>query len=250
MRIAAIISIAALFIAGCTTAPPLPQIESARGDRIGILVETGDNPTHTHIGTTVFNNFTREYPYDWKLSTEVTRTIERVFGNAGFTAVDLRKEGLSYADVSDLIQPTGEKWQVATGKEETIRRLREQLKLKALLVAKEASVLANIECSGGPCSERYVAGPGLYSRSFLGLSNYYAVAAYQWNVFVLDPVADAAKVDPLWSMLRIPSAHLREFQHPLDFRNLTEAEFAPVREAVLMLTEKASHAAVKSLNVR
>ena len=250
MRIAALVSLAALLIAGCATSPPLPKIESTRGDRIGILVEAGNNPSHTHIGTTVFNNFAKKYPYNWNLGSAVTRTIEQTVRNSGFTAVDLRAEGISYADVSGLIQGTGEKWQVTSGKEEIMRRLREQLRLKAVLVLKETRVMTALECAGGPCSERYADSSGLYTRSFFGLTRYNAVAAYQWNVFVLDPVADAAKADPLRSMLRFPSTPLSGFKDPADFENLTEAEFVPVREAILRFTEVVSNEAVKALNVK
>ena len=110
MRITALVSFVAILIAGCATTPPLPKVESARGDRIGVLVEAGDSPSHTHVGTTVFNNFARKYPYDWNLSAEVQRTIERAVRDAGLTVVDLRREGLTYADVSDLILPAGVNW--------------------------------------------------------------------------------------------------------------------------------------------
>lgn len=250
MRFAAIILIAASLIAGCATAPPLPKIESSRGDRIGLLVEAGDSPSHTHIGTTVFNNFTKKYPYHWNLSADVTRKIEHSVRSAGFTVVDLRKEGINYAEISGLIQSAGEKWQIASGKEETIRRLREQLQLKALLVIKETRVMTALECAGGPCSERYADSSGLYTRSFFGLTRYNAVAAYQWNVFVLDPVADVAKADPLRMMLRMPATPLSGFKDPADFENLTEAEFAPVRDAILRFAELASNEAVKALNVK
>jgi len=250
MRFTAIILIATSFIAGCATAPPLPKIESSRGDRIGLLVEAGDSPSHMHIGTTIFNNFTKKYPYNWNLSADITRTIEQSVRGAGFTVVDLRQEGINYAEISDLIQPSGEKWQIAFGKEEIIYRLREQLQLKALLVVKETRVMAALECMGGPCSERYADSSGLYTRSFLNLTSYNAVAAYQWNVFVLDPVADAAKVDPLSSMLRIPAIFLSGFKDPADFKNLTETEFAPVRKAILRFVELTSNEAVKALNVK
>ena len=251
MRIAVLISITALFIAGCATTPPLPKIESSRGDRIGLLVEAGDSPSHTHIGTTVFTNFTKKYPYNWNLSADVTRTIKRTVRSAGFTAVDLRKEGINYADVSGLIQAAGEKWQIASGKEEIIRRLRDQLRLKALLILKETRVIAARECIGlGSCYKRYADSSGLYTRSAFVVTDYKAVAAYQWNVFVLDPIADAAKADPLRSMLRIPSTPLSGFKDPADFENLTEAEFAPVRDAILRFTEIASNEAVKALNVK
>ena len=250
MRLTVLISIAALFIAGCATSPPLPKIESTRGDRVGVLVEIGDNPSHTHIGTTVFNNFAKKYPYKWNLSSDVMRTVEQTVRNSGFTAVDLRAEGIQYSDVSGLIQAAGENWQITSGKEDALRRLRDQLHLKALLVLKETRVMTALECAGGPCSERYADASGLYTRSFFGLTRYNAVAAYQWNVFVLDPVADAAKADPLRSMLRIPATPLPGFKDPANFENLTEAEFSPVRDAILRFTEIASAEAIKTLNAK
>lgn len=250
MRISVFLSIAALFIAGCTTIPPLPKIEFSRGDHIGLLVEGGDNPTHTHIGTTIFNNFTKKYSYNWDLNTELTRTIEKTIRNKGLTAVDLRKEGLTYADVSDLIQAAGDKWQIAPGKENIIRRLREQFRLKGLIILKESRVITGLECFGGPCSVRYADGAGLYTRSFLGITGYLAVTAYQWNFFVLDPFADVTKVNPLLSMLRMPVSRMSDFKDPVNFYNLTEEEFKPVRNAILRFTETASEEAVKAFNVK
>jgi hypothetical protein len=250
MRIATALLVAAFVLTGCATAPPLPRIESSRGDRIGLLVEAGDSPGHTHIGTTVFNNFEKKYSYSWNLGEDVTRTIERTVRGAGLEVVDLRKEGLRYPDVSGLIDAGGEKWQVAPKKADAFRRLREQLGLKGVLLVKETRVMTARECSGGPCSERYADRSGLYTRSFLGVTRYDAVAAYEWNVFVLDPVADAAQVDPLQSMLSMPSASLSGFRDPEDFKNLTEAEFAPVRDAILRFVEGVAKEAVKVLNVK
>ncbi|MCL1962242.1 MAG: hypothetical protein FWG56_10860 [Desulfovibrionaceae bacterium] len=250
MRITAIILIVTALISGCVTAPPLPKIESSRGDRIGLFVEVGDSPSHTHIGTTVFNNFVKNYSYNWNLGADVTRTVEQTIAGAGFTVVDLRKEGLNYAEVSGLIQPVKGGWQIVPGKEGMIRRLREEFRLKALLVVKEGQATAALECAGGPCVARYVNNSGLYTHSIFGLTAYLAVAAYRWNVFVLDPVADVAMADPLKTMLQYPSVRLFGFKSPVDFKNLTEAEFVPVRDAILKFTEKVSKEAVKDLNVK
>ena len=250
MRIAALVVISALLTAGCATAPPAPKIDAARGDRIGVLIEIGDNPTHTHIGTTVFNNFVRKYPYNWNLNADVTRIVEQTIRNSGFSPVDLRAEGIRYADVSELIQVAGEKWEVAPGKEDSVRRLRDQLRLKALLVLKEGRVMAALECSGGPCSERYADASGLYTRSFLGSTRYYAVAAYRWNFFVLDPVTDTAKADPLRRVLRIPAMPLPGFKDPAKFDDLTEADLGPARDAILRFVEAVSAEALKTLSVK
>lgn len=253
MRITAlpwIAAITALLVAGCATSPRLPKMETAAGDRIGVLVDVGDSPSHTHIGTTVFNNFTKTYPFNWNLNAEVTRTIEQSVKSAGLTPVNLKVEGIQYAEVAGLLKPSGENWQIAAGKESTFQRLRDQLRLKALFVLKESRVMTALECSGGPCSERYANSSGLYTRSFFGSTRYNAVAAYQWNVFVLDPLADAANADSLRSMLRMPAIPLQKFKEPANFENLTEAEFLPVRDAVLQFTEKASAQALKTLNTK
>ncbi|MAG81588.1 MAG: hypothetical protein EVA59_04300 [Limnobacter sp.] len=249
MRLVSLLFLAAM-LAGCATAPQLPKIESSRGDRIGVLVEVGGNPAHTHVGTTVFNNFVKKYPYQWNLGVDVRRTIERSVKEAGFTVVDLRQEGFDYQKVTGLIQATGDQWQVAAGKKEIFRQLREQHKLKALIVVKDARVVATLECGGGPCTERYVDHSGLYTRSVFGYTSYRAVAAFPWEVYVLDPVADIAKAEPLRRSLGESSYFLRGFKSPADFENLTEAEFAPVRDGILSFTQEASNAVVRALNVK
>lgn len=250
-RFSAVLLSATLLTAGCASisTTPMPKIESARGERVGVWVEAGSTPTHTHIGTTVFNNFTKTYPYDWKLNAELTRTLQQSIQGAGLEMVDLRKEGLSLADVSGLVQPGHGAWQAAPGKEEAVRRLRQQWRLKAVMVLKEGPVQADLECYGGPCNARYVGATGLYTRSMFNLTRYTAVAAYDWNVFVLDPLADTAKAESMRAVLKKPTRWLPSTD-PADFSNLTEAELAPVREAILGFVKNASTEAVKTLNAR
>jgi hypothetical protein len=250
MRLSALISIAALFLAGCASTPPIPKIQSASGDRVGVLVEVGDSPSHTHIGTTVFNNFTKKYPYNWKLNSEVSRVVQQSVKSSGFEAIDLNAAGIQYTDVAGLIKANGEQWQVTPGKEDTVRRLREQLKLKALIVLKEERVLAALECAGGPCAERYADTSGLYTRSFLGITRYNAVAAFKWNVFVLDPITNTVGVDSMREILRIPATPLPGFKDPTKFDNLTEAEFVPVRDAILRFTQVTTTEAMNTLNAK
>lgn len=247
MHITALIWITVLFISGCATTPPFPKIDSIQGDRIGIIVDIANSPTHTHVGTTIFNNFSKNYPYNLNLSSKVYEIIKRSAQSAGFIAVDLRAEGIHYSEVADLIRPAGETWQLTQGKESTLNRLHEELNLKALFVLKDSRVMTALECAGGPCSERYADGSGLYTRSIFGFTNYFAVAAFQWNVFVLDPLADAALVNPLAPILRMPVTHLPNFKDPADFKNLSEIEFSVAAEAILKFTEKASNEAIKIL---
>ena len=242
------ICIISVLLVGCSTAPKLPNIESKLGDRVGYLVDIGDSPAHTHVGTTVFNNFAKNAPYKWDLNAGVKQIVQQNVKKAGFTAVDLQAEGIRYSDVSDLIQAKDDVWQVVPGKEEAFRRLRDRLRLKAFIVLKEARVMASLECGGGPCSERYADTSGLFTRSFFGITRYSAVAAFQWNVFTLDPLADIARADPLRQLLRMPATHLPNFKTPVRFEDLTEEEFAPVKDAILKFTDTTAESALKALN--
>ncbi len=68
MKLIALACCLVLVLAGCATSLPIPSFETKHGDRVGLLVDIGDVPSHTHIGTTVFNNFERKYPYQWRLA--------------------------------------------------------------------------------------------------------------------------------------------------------------------------------------
>src|SRR3989442_8877322 len=119
MRPIALLLVVLLATAGCATAPEIPPIESKRGDRVGIVVDIAQaGPVHSHIGTTVFNNFNRKYPYSWNLDAAVAQALGRSLASAGFTPVDLEAQGLRYDDVTPLVLADGDKWKVAPGKEQ------------------------------------------------------------------------------------------------------------------------------------
>lgn len=240
--------VAALVLVGCATSPPIPPMSVTSGDRIGFLVTGTDSPTHTHVGTTIFNNFARTYEYDWNLREEVAAVLARTISEAGFSPVDLEAAGVGYADVEGLVQVSEGTWVVPEGKEDALHRLRTELALKAVIVLNESRVLTAMECGAWGCSEHHADASGLFTRSMFGMTRYSAVAAYRWNVFLLDPVADVAATDALQSMLRIPAAQLANFQHPAEFKNLTEDEFAPVREAILAFVQAVSSTALKSFS--
>jgi hypothetical protein len=105
-----------------------------------------------------------------------------------------------------------------------------------------------LECAGGPCSERYANASGLYTRSFLGLTRYNAVAGFALNVYVLNPPADISRADPLRSMMRMPAIPLGNYPAPANFEQITEAELLPVRDAILKFSEQMAAEIAKALN--
>ncbi|TFZ08089.1 hypothetical protein [Ramlibacter humi] len=233
-------------LAGCATAPPAPQVAIARGERIGVFVSGGDTLRHSHVGTTVFNNFSASYPAPG-LQADVQQTLIQAVTRAGFVPVDLRAQGVSREELDGLVQAANGQWQVAPGREGTLARLRNDLKLKAVLAATEGRTMADLECAGGPCSERYIDGPGLYSRSILGLSKYLAVAGYRWNVYTLDTPADLAQTNPLRGELRYQTVLMRDFKEPADFKQLGAPELAVIRRGVVQAVEGAGAQSLRAI---
>ena len=227
----------------------MPAFASKRGDRIGVLVEGGNTPLHTHVGTTVFNNFKKPYPYQWKLNEGVTEVVSKALAASGFIPVNLAGTGLRFHDLSGLIVADNDKWRVGPGKEALLDRLRKEHGLKGVILLQEARVLAALECYGGPCAERYADGPGLYTRGFLGSMMYMAVAAHQWNVFVLDSLSDLARSGAMRKKtgVSMPVIRMRGFA-PASYQDLTEAEFGQVRSEILRFAESAASEFAQALN--
>lgn len=229
---------AALTLTACSTLPPPPQIDAKKGDRIGVFVEGGDTPVHTHVGTTVFNNFTKVYPYRWNLRAQVQQSVQKGVERAGFVPVDLRAEGLAYADVAELIKVEDKAWKIAPGKDANIRRLHNQYRLKAVVVLKEGSTLVyRGVCGPGGCDEGYTNQAGLFTRSHFTLDNYFAVPGYNWNVFVLDPIADISALAASAKEYTYVSPRLDGFK-PANFKELTEAELRVVQARILEMVER------------
>jgi hypothetical protein len=67
-----------LLLSACATTyvPPTPSMNLPAKTKIGVLVVAGDNVNHSHIGTTVFNNFNTSYPFQWQMSNSIFDTLK------------------------------------------------------------------------------------------------------------------------------------------------------------------------------
>lgn len=239
-----------LLLSGCATTMQKAEFKSKikPGEQIGILIETSDQPIHNHIGTLVFNNFVKTYPYPWALQSSMTTSFSKPLTDAGYKVVDLRAAGFDAANLSGLLEEKNGNWVVAKDKEAIVAKLRDTLNLKMVVVAKQSRSLASLECSGGPCSSRYIDASGLFTRSIFGIDAYFAVAALSWNIYTFSPYEDVAEIPPFKEMLWRPSSIMRGFKTPANFKELSEAELAPVREVVLSLVSRVGDEIVKGLN--
>jgi hypothetical protein len=234
----------AVLLAGCASAPPGPQFEIRQGERIGLLVEVDDTPVHTHYGPDGSGRFVRGYPYPWQLDASVTELLRRQLTAAGFSTVDLGAQGMRYANLDRLIVQSGRQWVAAAdGMAERLRRQG----IRAVVLVKSAPTPAAHDCADGPCRAHDADGPGLYSRTNADITTYYAVAAFSWHVYLLDPPADLATAEPLRTTLQTPSVALLGLPPPADLKALSAAELEPVRDKVLEYTEAEAEDVVRAL---
>ena len=135
-------------------------------------------------------------------------------------------------DVRGLVVVKENKWVILPRKRSVLERLIDEVEVEAVVIVQEQPVVADLECTGGPCSSREIQASGLYSRGFLGLVRYKAVAALDIDVISLDPPANLATAEDWNSEWGRRSIALRDFPRPANLENVTEAEMLPVRNAI------------------
>lgn len=241
-RIACLLPVLAL--AACATQTPGPTFSLHPGERIGVLVETADRPVHTHYEA-VGSNSVRSatvYPYDWGLDAAVAEILQRKLKQGGLNVTDLESQGLRYVDLAGLL---GADSAGQVPAEPLRARLREQ-GVRAVVLVRDARVLANRSCTDGPC-ERIAEGPGVYSSSANGVTSWRSVAGFEWHVLLLDPPGDLATAPPLRESLLMPSELLLGSARP---HGTSEADLLPVRQKVLEYVAAVSEDVVIALSGR
>ncbi|HEX9392545.1 MAG TPA: hypothetical protein VF928_14640 [Usitatibacteraceae bacterium] len=249
MRRTGLLCFFVLVLAGCATAPaaPVPSFALPAGSKVGILVALDRAPVHVHVGTTVFNNFSKSYSFPWDINEKATSTFSAQLKAASFVLIELASVGFKANEINALVTSDGRAWLDNPAQLAQLDRLRKELDVKAVVVVADKRVLADLECSGGPCAERYMDKSGLFTRSFLGLTRYKAVAAMEVKIFVLNPAVELSAAEPLKAKLEQRAVFMRDFKEPKVFANLTPEEFAPVANMIDGYLNGAAAAAATTL---
>jgi len=226
------------FLAGCVKIPEVPKYTIETGDKIGYLIDVDTYPTHTHIGTTIFNNFTKKYKYNWKMKQYITSHMQnRLSSRKKLQFINLSKYHITSKDLNELIVNENEKWIINPKKENIYQKLR-NLGIKAIVHIKEDAKLALLECGAFGCTEHYAKGYGLFTRSMLGMDNFYAATSFHTSVLLLHPIGNLQKefTEPYgqpMAIIRSPfglteAAKKSGFILPKDFKNITNTEMKPI----------------------
>lgn len=231
------VGLSILFMSACvsTYVPPTPNYKLTAGDKIGILINAKDNPTHTHVGTTIFHNFASEYEFNWGIKQAIFDEFKsRIEGMSPYQLVNLEDYAISKTDLTKFVEVKDKKWSFS----QTNRELREtllQAGIKAVIIIEEAPSLAVLECGAYGCSEHYSQGYRLFTRSFLGMDRYMAASSFRIQIETLDEPIDIMLLDEFRETQHYLSKHpmLEDFEDPEDFKKLTEAEMAPVKAGIV-----------------
>lgn len=226
----------AIVIAGCasTYVPPTTGYKAPEKSKVGILVVAKENPSHTHVGTTIFNNFSKEYDYDWKLKENIFKIFEdKIEGGTTYDVVDISNL-VSESDTLTFVDVVNKEW-VFNEKSASTREKLAAEGITAVVVIKETSTLAAMECGMYGCSEHYSQGYGLFTRSFLGMDNYMASASFAISIETIDKPVDITRLEHVKETQTYLAKNktLEDFAAPADFENITEEELAPVKAALI-----------------
>ncbi|WP_334057220.1 hypothetical protein [Alteromonas sp. S005] len=217
--------------------------------KIGVFINANEFPSHTHIGTTKFNNFTKEYAYDWQIAstlfTELKTAIEQ---SSRFEVVDVSPKVKGAWQLDFVVQQNG-RWSF----NENQNALRKSLLadgVTKIIIVQEAPTVAITECGTYGCSEHESKGVGLFTRSFLGTDSYIASASFDFSIESLDKPVDIA-TQPLFEELQddaMKNVRLEEFVPPEDFDEATEKELAPIRNSIISYIDRLAETVAKYLS--
>jgi hypothetical protein len=242
-----VLLVAVLFVSACTSLPETPRVEINRGDKVGILVSTGDLFHHVHIGTTIFNNSSKTYPMDeLEFRSRLEQAIASKIADAGYLPVVLPSSNAAMDEASNLVSHKDGNWQVSPAKQATINKFRNDLGLKTLIVLKHSKAMVEQTCGQFGCNEFYVPGPGMFTRSFFTLGRSSAVAAFNWSVISFTPTVDLVKTKSLAGWFGLPARPMSAM--PQDTSALTNDEIEKAKTLIVAYVQDATSAAMKNLN--
>jgi len=234
---------------GESTKEPVSKPVAPPKQKVGVLVSAKKFPTHTHIGTTKFNNFTKEYSYDWQLNNTLYSTFKKAIEqNSRFTAVDISSM-VDDAGALDFVMGEGNNG-AFNDNQNTLRKSLLDKGIATVIIVEEAPTVAITECGTYGCSEHQSKGFGLFTRSFLGTDHYIASASFNVSIERLDKPVDILTL-PVFTEFQddaLKNERVEDFTPPDNFDEITEQELAPIKNTIVNYFDRLATAVGKYLS--
>ena len=219
-----------LNFSGCSGSPSLPKYKISKMDNVGYIIKTNPKMIHTYIGTTLFNNFNKEYP---KLV--IKKDIE-ILLQQNINAHLVNLSTYNFEDLNNIIIESNNKWIV--NNEIIYNELIKKYKLKAIIIVEEKS-------GGIYLYPTYLSSKssGLLTRSFLKIKSYFAVTGFHFKLNILNPKAikrfnrDTVNAKFIYSSVNSEFQKKSGFIRPKNDEKLTIEEQKSIKKAILNLTK-------------
>ncbi|MBT8338944.1 MAG: hypothetical protein HKP58_03995 [Desulfatitalea sp.] len=182
-----VLAVLALTLLGCSTTPkmlPIPVFDIAKGSRIGVINFVGPRINHYHVGTTVFNNFEKEYEVNWDIPGFINDEIRRQMSEIGYETVIIESDEHLKSNLKDIVVKEGDRYDLSSSVTPIFKKLANDYDIDMLYVLKplKASLFVpNITIE----AENY----GVATRSFLGIGSTQAFAIIGATSICLDPIS-------------------------------------------------------------
>lgn len=176
-----------LVLQGCATSSGV-SYEPKSGHKVGVLNMVEETYTHTHVGTTVFNNKVSSHSHArFNVHDAINASVVDKLDARGLEAVIIEQEEWPDLVESDLVRMGWSDYRIRPEKLGEIEEVMARHELSLLLVFESFRRQDHI---GG--SSVHVGGYGLYTRSFLGAGSSRAYSNVWGYGIKSDPVAYVA----------------------------------------------------------
>lgn len=240
-----------VMLSACATSPfrdLAPDKKLSPTERIGVLIDVTDTPTHRHAGGNPFiADYDRPYTFDWKLTQHITdRLSEKISTSTKFQLVKLKDYGLKLDDVAGLVVPMEKEYVLNFRKDKTIARLKNELGLRTVIVFSSSGKTNMVNyCGQFSCRMSDGMHTGLYTTA--GLLTFRPVSDVRANVYVLDVPTDLGDAKDVLQAQYSYRHDITKYKKPNDIKNITEQEWAPIRVGIESFIDQYIDEVVKEL---
>jgi hypothetical protein len=213
------LTLVTLLLQACSSlAPEKPAI--VQQGRVGIIDLLSPQYTHTHVGTTAFNNYVEPFNAPWDARSFLEKsTLQTIESSGALHAVVITPSPTisSYFATNDKI-------------DDNIGPA-----LDALASANHVQMLVVLRtvASGDPMghTSAQIDGYGLYTRSFLGKDHAFAYAMIHPIVIQAAP-ARKVSATAMWTKVQPDGVELVGFPFPDDFHVLQQPQFDALKDGL------------------
>lgn len=241
---------ALLFLSGCVTAPVVPEYSFNSNEKVAIVVDSrfdGIHPSHTHVGTTVFQNFHKEYDqYSWDMKAPFAKTLELELKKQGINAQIIDDPSILAPDVSNAIVYEDDKWAIKNPA--IINKLKAQGFTKVANVSYVEKLPARLECGTYSCHYRFSQGMGLFTRGSIFGADYMLTGHFDINILNIAAPSVITSDDEVMKPIReLRAIELDIFPESADFTILEDRQIEFLEKNLNIMFKRYSRLIVKEI---